>query len=60
MLKQIYNTQTKETTYEEFDETLVPQSEPTPIELTVEQRLDIIEPTLVTVVETIADIVGVV
>ena len=44
----------------EIDETLIPQPVETPIELTAEQRLDIIEPTLVTVVETIADIVGVV
>ena len=44
----------------EFDETLIPQSEPTPIEPTLEERVDRIEPTLVTVVETLAEIVGVV
>jgi hypothetical protein len=59
---QRFNTQTglTEIVEEDFDETALSLAEPTPIELTAEQRLDIIEPTLVTVVETIADIVGVV
>jgi hypothetical protein len=40
MLKQVYNAQTRETTYEEFDETLIPQSEPTPIEPTLEEKYE--------------------
>jgi hypothetical protein len=40
MRKQIYNVETKETTYEEVDETLIPQSEPIPIEKTLEEKYE--------------------
>jgi hypothetical protein len=58
---QRYDAQTglTEIVEEDFDETLISQSEPTPIELSAEERLDQIEPTLTTVVETLATIVGV-
>jgi hypothetical protein len=40
MFNLIYNAQTKETTYEEIDETLIPQPEPTPIEQTLEEKYE--------------------
>lgn len=54
----IYNAQTKETTYEEVPD--VPEMiVETPQEQTLEERVNAMEPTLATVVDTLADIVGV-
>jgi hypothetical protein len=43
----------------EVDETLIPQSEPTPIEPTIEEKIEQMQTTLSTVVDTLAEIVGV-
>ena len=58
MLRVIYNAQTKEITYEEVEDVLEPIIE-TIQEPTIEQKVDQMQATLVTVVDTLAEIVGV-